>query len=141
MPTLPCSTPPPPAHTRTPLVQVYLLLVRLGYYATRRWYPDQLAALSRLRIKFGEVAYVHVRTCWFDDVCEAFLRAQGPGAPVNLVVLGAGYDSHCYRFRLGECVACYEVDAPGTQAEKRQVWGITGGWGLAQRGGLGGGGA
>lgn len=58
-----------------------------------------------------------VRTRFIDDALE---RAVANGA-TQVVILGAGYDSHAYRF--GESmpeVGFFEVDRPVTQALKRQ---------------------
>lgn len=61
---------------------------------------------------------VVVRTRYFDD---AVLRAKAEGIK-QLVILGAGYDSRCYRLiRPDDGIAAFEVDFPATQAHKRSV--------------------
>jgi methyltransferase (TIGR00027 family) len=97
----------------------YLFCQRLHFYATGRIFADQMTYFGRkkLGIPFGETAFLQVRTCWIDDCLETFLDKY---EDANVVVLGAGYDSRCYRFqRTG--VAYFEVDAPATQAAKLQA--------------------
>lgn len=116
--------------------QFYLLLARWNFYLTGRIYADQLASAmdSYLGFSFpiGETALLQVRTCWLDDCVETFVRnnsivdrisVQSEKEVVcNVVILGAGYDSRCYRLNLSDSgVATYEVDAPGTQTEKLRV--------------------
>jgi methyltransferase (TIGR00027 family) len=62
--------------------------------------------------------YVQGRTRHLDALLEAALEEP---QPAQLVILGAGLDSRCYRFahRLKR-VRCYEVDHPGTAAWKRK---------------------
>jgi len=49
------------------------------------------------------------------------------GRPGQLVTLGAGYDSRCHRLALPDNVACFEVDAAGTQGRKRALLAEVGG--------------
>ena len=60
---------------------------------------------------FG-VGYLHQRTRYFDEVVESHADACE-----QLVVLGAGFDTRCYR--LARYARSFEVDAPTTQACKR----------------------
>ena len=74
--------------------------------------------------------YNHLRTCWVDDVIETFIQAEmkrGDNCPVQVVILGAGYDSRAYG-RL-PCtkqanVSFFEVDSPATQRVKRKALGL-----------------
>jgi methyltransferase (TIGR00027 family) len=62
--------------------------------------------------------YVQGRTRHFDGVLEAALEEP---QPAQLVILGAGLDSRCYRFAHKlKRVRCFEVDHPGTAAWKRK---------------------
>lgn len=63
------------------------------------------------------VRMMMVRTRFIDDALE---RAVAAGA-ADVVILGAGFDSHAYRCQpLLAKVKVYEVDRPETQALKRQ---------------------
>ena len=62
---------------------------------------------------FG-IGYLHCRTCYFDAVVSAHAEMA------QLVVLGAGFDTRCYRLERRPA-RCFEVDAPTTQAEKREA--------------------
>ena len=59
---------------------------------------------------FG-IGYLHCRTCYFDAVVEAHAEMA------QLVILGAGFDTRCYR-NLRRPLRCFEVDAPTSQVEK-----------------------
>ena len=102
----------------TAWTRAYLFLARVNFRVTRRSLADQMAQKSAMR--FGEIAYLHTRTCWLDDVATTFLR-ENAGVPCNLVVLGAGFDTRCFRLSLPEQVQCFEVDARGTQMQKKLV--------------------
>jgi methyltransferase (TIGR00027 family) len=98
----------------------YLVLSRWNFYITGRIFPDQLG--PRIS-KIGETAYLQVRTCWLDDCVETFvtrhLDSTTGKANVNAVILGAGYDTRCYRLNLVERgVHTFEVDTPSTQRGK-----------------------
>ncbi|HZF29780.1 MAG TPA: SAM-dependent methyltransferase [Gammaproteobacteria bacterium] len=65
----------------------------------------------------GNVRFMTVRTRFIDAALE---RAIADGA-TQVVILGAGFDSHAYRFQeLLADVRVFEVDRPATQAFKRQ---------------------
>lgn len=65
----------------------------------------------------GTVRAMTVRTRFIDDALE---RAVDAGA-TQLLVLGAGFDSHAYRCQdLLQGISVYEVDRPVTQSWKRQ---------------------
>jgi methyltransferase (TIGR00027 family) len=79
--------------------------------------------LFRAKVAAGEVCdgnfavgYLHGRTCFFDDVVRAHRDCA------QLVILGAGFDTRCYRMAAGaeRPRRCFEVDAPTTQACKRE---------------------
>lgn len=98
----------------------YLVLSRWNFYLTGRIFADQLG--PRIS-KIGETAYLQVRTCWLDDCVETFVRrhfdTKTGKATVNAVILGAGYDTRCYRLNLVERgVSTFEVDTPSTQRAK-----------------------
>lgn len=71
---------------------------------------------------------MHIRTCYFDDVVESFLDENaGSSSSVQIVILGAGYDSRCYRFAqrerkersaLSPDIFWFEADVSGTQRAK-----------------------
>ena len=100
---------------------IYLVMARWNFYLTGRILVDQLTEryLSQW-IKFGENALLQVRTCWLDDVVESF-GMKYDGKLFNVVILGAGYDTRCYR--LGKLqqknARLFEVDAVGTQQIKK----------------------
>jgi len=100
--------------------RIYLFLSRCNFYLTGRIFPDQLG--SRIT-KCGETAFLQARTCWLDDCVETFVRKHQDldtgKADVNVVILGAGYDTRCYRLGLPERgVQTFEVDTPSTQQAK-----------------------
>jgi len=65
----------------------------------------------------GNVRFMTVRTRFIDAALE---RAIADGA-TQVVILGAGLDSHAYRFQeLLASTRVFEVDRPATQAFKRQ---------------------
>lgn len=65
----------------------------------------------------GNVRFMMVRTRFIDAALE---RAIAGGA-AQVVILGAGLDSHAYRFqKLLADVRVFEVDRPATQAYKRR---------------------
>lgn len=65
--------------------------------------------------------YLQVRTCWLDDIVETFIdeNEDDSAKPVQIVVLGAGYDARSCRLGRGRRVAWFEADARGTQTAKR----------------------
>eukprot|EP00961_Rhodomonas_salina_P153203 2062830-Rhodomonas_salina.1 len=65
----------------------------------------------------------HSRTCFFDDVWLAFCAEHKEHS--SLCILGAGYDSRCYRLQQPGATL-WEVDAPSSQREKRRVLGKSG---------------
>jgi methyltransferase (TIGR00027 family) len=84
-------------------------------------------ALQALRpnVDVNLVSFLQARTCVGDDTIARFIElftARGAGeaatSSCNVVILGAGYDTRCYRLPLPPCVRLWEVDAPGTQAYK-----------------------
>ena len=93
---------------------MYILLQRINFYLVKRILQEQIAPK---RPTGGRCAYMQCRTCWFDDCVESFLRLH-QGKQTNLVILGAGYDTRCYRLPHLQGTSTYEVDAPGTLAAK-----------------------
>ena len=123
------------------LLRFCAFLSRLNFRITHRIFEDQVARIATL-FRAGFVSPMQVRTCWLDDCVEAFVqrhcdscldntkapeeRASSSNSTnkilANLVILGSGFDSRCYRLPLRERgVRTFEVDAPGTQAEKQRV--------------------
>jgi len=127
------------------LLRFCAFLSRLNFRFTHRIFEDQVARIATL-FRAGFVSPMQVRTCWLDDCVEAFVQrhcdscldntkaaaqeraSSGSNSTnkgvvlANLVILGSGFDSRCYRLPLGERgVRTFEVDAPGTQAEKQRV--------------------
>jgi len=105
--------------------QLYLLLVRWNFNLTRRFLTDQLVhfisqTMKWGKIEFGEYAYLQCRTCWIDDCLETFLKEYS-NRNVNVVALGAGYDTRSYRFAPLYKANYYEVDALGTQVSKMKA--------------------
>lgn len=64
------------------------------------------------------VLYMQARTVYLDAVAGG--EASGGGSVEQLVILGAGFDTRCYRLDIGKTARCFEVDAPTTQALKRE---------------------
>lgn len=56
------------------------------------------------------------RTTFYDAALERHI-----GGIDQLVILGAGFDTRSYRLPAGTRVRCFEVDAPKTQAFKREM--------------------
>lgn len=107
--------------------KLFLLCQRLHFYMTGRIFADQMSYFGRkkLGIPFGETAFLQVRTCWLDDCLETFLEKHKGADAINVVTLGAGYDSRCFRFQKQQSnsnrsarVSFFEVDALGSQAAK-----------------------
>lgn len=90
----------------------------LQWRLTRTLPEEQFTRLFGRIFPAGRTGIMHVRTCFMDDMVETFVDKYR-GRPCQLVVLGAGYDTRCQRLR-GTCdaLSCFEVDAPGTQAQK-----------------------
>lgn len=103
---------------------IYLFLTRCHYYLTGRIFVDQLTEFCLKKFtKLGEIACLQARTCWLDDVVDTF-ASENKDSDYNVVILGAGYDTRCYRLKsiVGKKnVHLYEVDAPGTQRIKRKA--------------------
>ena len=60
---------------------------------------------------------------WLEDVVDTFARKED-GRKCNVVFLGAGFDTRSYRLESilnNEDANLYEVDAAGTQANKRRT--------------------
>lgn len=108
---------------------IYLLLCRCHYYLTGRIFVDQLTEFCLKKLtKLGEIACLQARTCWFDDVVDTFALAN-EGKEFNVVILGAGFDTRCYRLNSimhKSHVHLFEVDAPGTQRIKMKALKDTG---------------
>ena len=67
----------------------------------------------------GEVAVQHqagARQTFFDAVVERYL-----GDVIQLVILGAGYDTRAFRLPKETRVRSFEIDVPETQAVKRRM--------------------
>ncbi len=104
--------------------QLYWRSQVLGFKLMRRLWLEQIMSLVGARV--SETTFLQLRTCWLDDVVGQFVHDL-EGRPGQLVILGAGYDSRCHRLGLPESVACFEVDASGTQGQKRALLDRVGG--------------
>ena len=92
-----------------------------GFKLTRRlWVEQVLRPFLGKVIKFVDTGYLQIRTCWLDDVVTRFIEDR-QGKPGQLVILGAGYDTRCLRLAQQGSMRRFEVDAPGTQAQKRAL--------------------
>jgi len=89
-------------------LRLWTALVLAQWRTTGTLLTETLAALCRQPV--SEVALLLARTALLDSMVRAF-RARYPAG--QLVVLGAGFDTRCWRFGGG-----LEVDAPATQAAK-----------------------
>jgi methyltransferase (TIGR00027 family) len=90
-----------------------------GFKLTRRlWVEQVMRPLLGDTIKFVDFTYLQLRTCWLDDVVMRFV-SDLQGQRGQLVILGAGYDTRCLRLDLPSSISRFEVDAAGTQAQKR----------------------
>lgn len=98
--------------------RAWLQLMRVYWHTFKRSLLDMFSRCGRFPM--GLFAYLQVRTVWLDDVVAAFAQRH-PQQTWNLVILGAGYDTRCYRLPLDVAVKRYEVDAPGTQKAKLGV--------------------
>ncbi len=66
----------------------------------------------------GQYYFAMARTIWFDGLVKEALKAR----ILQIVFLGAGYDSRSYRFTdLIAGTRIFEVDAPPTQEHKRSL--------------------
>jgi len=103
------------------LTKVYSILSRVNFYLTGRVFVDQLSECCFSKIvKFGEVGLLQLRTCWLDDAVDMFAN-ENEGRQFNIVILGAGYDTRCYRLgsiKKNTNAKLYEVDAAGSQESK-----------------------
>jgi len=101
--------------------KVYSFLSRCNFYLTGRVFVDQLSECCFSKIvKFGEVGLLQLRTCWLDDVVDMF-ATENEDRKFNIVILGAGYDTRCYRLdsiKNNTNAKLYEVDAAGSQESK-----------------------
>jgi methyltransferase (TIGR00027 family) len=85
--------------------------------------PESRNALRNRTMSLPLFGFFIARTKFLDD---EFLKALGNGIP-QIVLLGAGYDSRPYRFgdRIRD-TRIFEVDAPTTQAHKREILRLNG---------------
>lgn len=101
--------------------QAYNRSLVWGFKLTRRlWVEQVMRPFLGDTIKFGEFTYLQLRTCWLDDVVTRFV-SELQGQRGQLVILGAGYDTRCLRLDLPGSIGRFEVDAAGTQAQKRAL--------------------
>ena len=88
----------------------------LDHPAVRALSLDYEEAMKDVEV-VSNVRMMTVRTRFIDEALE---RAIAGGA-TQVVILGAGFDSHAYRYRdLLADVRVFEVDRPATQAVKKQ---------------------
>lgn len=87
---------------------------------TSRLFGDQVIE-SFTSVPFGEISYIQARTCWLDDAVETFLL-EHKDKKINLIILGAGYDTRCYRLLTNNAAcSCFEVDTAATQHHKMKA--------------------
>ena len=99
--------------------QAYARSLVWGFKLTHRLWSEQvLRPFLGSIMRFGEFTYLQLRTCWLDDVATRFVQDLH-GSPGQLVILGAGYDTRCLRLALPRSIVRFEVDAAGTQQQKR----------------------
>ena len=104
----------------------YGILSRMNFYLFGRVFAEQLSELFLSNVlKFGvEVGLLQPRACWLDDVVDTFVM-ENKDKQCNVVILGAGYDSRCYRLdslkNSNGNVKLYEIDAAGSQRSKKDV--------------------
>ncbi len=99
--------------------QAYARSLVWGFKLTHRlWLEQVMRPFLGDTVKFGEFTYLQLRTCWLDDVVTRFV-GELQGRRGQLVILGAGYDTRCLRLGLSGSIGRFEVDAAGTQAQKR----------------------
>jgi methyltransferase (TIGR00027 family) len=67
---------------------------------------------GELRIEYESIA----RTTFFDGVLAEYAERVA-----QLVILGAGFDTRCYGLPPNSAIRCFELDAPKTQALKRDM--------------------
>lgn len=67
------------------------------------------------------LGFIGARCEFIDRALDEFTREGG-----QIVILGAGWDTRVYAYRDRDDIACFEVDAPATQAEKRAAIETTG---------------
>lgn len=124
-------------------------LSRINFEITHTIFEDQNRIYVLSLFSTGLLAPVQVRTCFLDDCVETFIRQQQQkqvrNNGCNIVILGSGYDTRCYRLDLikegndeGKInsntnsnisinnnnnvnINLFEVDAPGTQQEKKRI--------------------
>ena len=104
----------------TLLVHTCGFLSRLNYRVTHRIFEDQIAFFATLGYT-GLVGPLHARTCWLDDCVKDFVTQN---KETNVIILGSGFDTRCYRLLQRAGVSAYEVDVPGTLDVKKQVLGM-----------------
>ena len=104
--------------------QAYTSSILLGFRVSGRLVHDEnlviYSTIFSQQVATGipegtlSIGYNQCRTAFFDSVVAAH------AAMPQLVVLGAGFDTRCYRLT-DRPERCFEVDAPSTQADKRET--------------------
>jgi methyltransferase (TIGR00027 family) len=115
-----CRDSHPSAVTHLGFCAFYRLLT-MTFYVTRRSIFSVFLHLCILPPAFPDwVCYLHIRTCWLDDALSGFLEksTRGGGGQVQVVALGAGYDSRAYWFRGARF---FQLNTHGTQQCKVQM--------------------
>ena len=110
----------PEEHERAYTAMITLRFKQTGLVASEADEAHVWSAMFRERVAAGTqegsfgIGYLQCRTTYFDAVVSAHAEMA------QLVVLGAGFDTRCYRLERRPA-RCFEVDAPTTQAEKREA--------------------
>eukprot|EP00293_Proteomonas_sulcata_P002765 CAMPEP_0184326728 /NCGR_PEP_ID=MMETSP1049-20130417/142715_1 /TAXON_ID=77928 /ORGANISM="Proteomonas sulcata, Strain CCMP704" /LENGTH=284 /DNA_ID=CAMNT_0026648935 /DNA_START=370 /DNA_END=1224 /DNA_ORIENTATION=+ len=99
--------------------QINLRIESLQYWLTRTTFSSQM--YRWFKIPIDTATFLQLRTCWIDDFVQEF-ASRYSNTSSQLVILGAGYDSRCYRLtKLPSGMTKFEVDAQGTQKLKKQI--------------------
>ena len=110
----------PEEHERAHTAALVLRFRQTGLVASEADEAHVWSAMFRERVAAGTqegsfgIGYLQCRTTYFDAVVSAHAEMA------QLVVLGAGFDTRSYRLERRP-TRCFEVDAPTTQAEKREA--------------------
>lgn len=103
------------------LMQLIWRWVALQFKLTRTFigFDHMVRPLGQM-VPESMIGYMQARTCWLDDVVEQFAESRRQRES-QLVILGAGFDTRCWRLPLPASMSRFEVDAPGTQQSKLDV--------------------
>ena len=78
---------------------------------------NRALASAHDRMLPGSIGWVLTRHRYFDDAIEGAVR----DGVMQVVLIGAGYDSRAYRQQVLSKIRIFEVDHPDTQARKKRI--------------------